>query len=336
MNLKQLFNAALIVSCVASLNARKHVCPSNPTSLAISGGVYMLDPVHTKSKLWGAGCGLDLYVSRANRFGVHAVGQISYTSDSDFDLEKDDDARHIGIAGHFYKEYQGGLKDISISGRISIGKEIIFSHESSNFLQKKGKDCLCTRLYTGLGIALEVDRFKSKDGSASVFIEQAKFVIDKLNSYSVIPGIDLKVFYATDTVTVSPEIFVGPSIYGRGSYTIAYTLTDRELDGTGDTGNNAAKTTGVVKTSQDIGASVYACIPLMYRVSNCSSIGIRFSFKGNYRDEKIKDPISPSNISSTLIGYPGLFGGPKNRDINEPIIENIGVGISIQFTYINI
>ncbi|MCK5788114.1 MAG: hypothetical protein KAH32_03905, partial [Chlamydiia bacterium] len=85
INLKRLFNTALMVSCIASLNASSHVCSVNPASLTIIGGAHILYPVHSESKIWGIGGGLDLYVSRANKFGMHAAGQIAYMSDGDFD-----------------------------------------------------------------------------------------------------------------------------------------------------------------------------------------------------------------------------------------------------------
>ena len=319
INLKQLFSTALVVSCISSLNAHSHVCTINPRSLTMSGGVHMLHPISSKSKIWGIGGEFSLYSCRANRLGIHIVGQVAYMSDSDFDLGASYNAAPPLQVSTFDQENQGGLKDTAINGRISVGKEIIFPKKDSNFLQRKGRNCLCTRLYIGGGIAVETDIFRSKNGIIKTTSTRDIFNIDKLNSYSIIPGIDLRLFYGTDTVVIVPEFFVGPSIYGRGNYTINY----------GKFG--AYVYDELVKTSQDLGVSIYLAIPLLYKMRENISVGVRLSFKGNYRDEEIKTPIETPGITRAA----GKLGYGSGTKINGPLSENVGGAISIQITYIN-
>ncbi|MCK5788514.1 MAG: hypothetical protein KAH32_05925, partial [Chlamydiia bacterium] len=239
INFKKLLIASLMVPSLASLHARGHVCSVNSELLTISGGAYISYPASLESRLEGRGGELDLYLSRANRFGIHAVGQVSYMVNGNFDLGDSYNSKEESIKGTFSKVVQGGLKNITLSGRISAGKEVIFPYEDTSYLRGKEKDCSCTRFYAGLGVSIEGNKFKSRYGNRFIEVPKAdagkkaihaayiaifknSFAIDKLNSYSVMLGIDLKLFYTVGVFMISPEVFVGPSLYGRSSYNVTY------------------------------------------------------------------------------------------------------------------
>lgn len=335
INLKKLLKTTLMVSFLVSLNANCHVCSLNKTSLTISSGAYVMHPIHAESNLYGVGGELDFYIFRPSRFGLHGVIQISYIENNSFGLGKSYNihsttSSQATISDQFKKDYQGGMKDNGVSGRISIGKETIFYYEDAKHLKSREKNCSCIRLYSGLGIAMENNRLKSKRGSGfakgrstAVSEDDLKditfitkyghgFTVDKLDAYAIIPGIDLRLSYPINRVMISPEIFIGLSLYGKSNYIISYVHVHRDK-------KTGKLDTYPVKALQAIGANIYICIPITYNISNSSSLGIRFNFKGNYRGLEERHVLVQLSARGTKIKH--------------TILDSVAEAISLQFTH---
>ncbi|MCK5787703.1 MAG: hypothetical protein KAH32_01730 [Chlamydiia bacterium] len=306
ITLKKLLNTVLAVSCIASMPSYSYIYNTNPTSLILSGGIHALYPLDAEFTMWGVGGEANLYISRATNFCMNALIQLVYMSGGDFDLGTSYDIATAPNPFKFNKVSRGGLKNTSINGRISLGREIMLLPKSIGCSQERIESDMYVKLYTGLGVALEASRFQSKDPKALPG-SPTQIEISWLQMFSVIPGIDLKLFYILNSVVISPGIFVGASIYGRSRYSFKDNIS----------------VIATIKTKQSVGVATYISIPIVYKLSDNGFAGIRYIFVYNYREEKIRT-VTDGNKKI-----------PYDKRRIETLGKNVRGSVSIQFTYVN-